>query len=94
MTDGSEQGRLDDLMQHQQGEPSGIEAALSRLEEIARTLEEGKLDLQTSLNLYREAKGLHGWCVERLAAAEAEMQVLLADGRLAPEKWTAENGGE
>jgi len=62
-----------------------FEGALRRLEEIARHLEEGDLDLQASLALYREARELHGYCVARLSEAEQELQILLADDRLVPE---------
>jgi len=60
-----------------------LEVALARLEEIAAQLEVGELDLEASLALYREARELHGACVERLAQAEQELAVLLEDGRLA-----------
>jgi exodeoxyribonuclease VII small subunit len=67
--------------------PAGLtlEAALRRLEEIAARLEAGTLDLEPALGLYREARELHGFCVARLAAAERELQILMADGSVGPE---------
>lgn len=67
------------------GEELTLEAALTRLEEIAVRLETGSLDLETSLALYREARDLHAVCVTRLAAAEHDLQILMADGTLRPE---------
>ena len=63
-----------------------LEAALKRLEEIAARLETGNLDLATSLVLYREARDLHAVCVARLAAAEHDLQILMADGSLETER--------
>jgi len=72
---------------------ASVEEALRRLEELAKRLEEGDLDLQTSLALYREARQLHASCVRALTAAEEELQILLADDRLVPEKLGAEEEG-
>jgi exodeoxyribonuclease VII small subunit len=59
-----------------------LEAALARLEEIARELEGGGLELEQALERYREARRLYDLCVQKLSAAEREVQVLMADGRL------------
>jgi exodeoxyribonuclease VII small subunit len=67
------------------GEALTLEAALKRLEEIAARLETGSLDLETSLALYREARDLHAICVTKLAAAEHDLQILMADGSLQAE---------
>lgn len=58
-----------------------VEDALARLEEIARELEEGSLDLEQSLAHYREARGLHAQVVARLTRVEEEVRTLMeADG--------------
>jgi exodeoxyribonuclease VII small subunit len=62
-----------------------LEAALRRIEEIAARLETGTLDLEASLALYREARDLHAFCVGKLAAAEHELEILMADGQIRPE---------
>ena len=76
------------------GSAQTFEVALRRLEEIARHLEEGDLDLQASLALYREARELHGFCVARLTEAEQELQVLLADDRVVPESRVPSSGAQ
>jgi len=76
------------------GEGLSLEAALQRLEEIAVRLETGSLDLETSLALYREARDLHAACVARLAAAEHDLQILMADGSLQAEGSLGEPGRE
>jgi exodeoxyribonuclease VII small subunit len=62
-----------------------LEVALRRIEEIAGRLETGTLDLEASLALYREARDLHAFCVAKLAAAEHDLEILMADGRIRPE---------
>ncbi len=66
-------------------EGTSLEEALRRIEEIATRLETGSLDLESSLALYREARDLHAFCVARLAAAERDLQILMADGEIRPE---------
>lgn len=61
-----------------------LEEALERLEEIARELEDGSLDLERSLQRYREARRLYSGCVARLSEAEREVRILMADGNLGP----------
>ncbi len=53
-----------------------LERAIGRLEEIAARLEAGDLDLEESLELYKEAKRLHAFCVERLSQVEREIEIL------------------
>jgi exodeoxyribonuclease VII small subunit len=54
----------------------GFEAALGRLEEIVRTLEEGDLPLETSLRLFEEGVGLTRQCATRLDEAQRRIEVL------------------
>lgn len=58
-----------------------LEAALERLEEIARELEGGDLELATSLALYEEAVGLIRRAEGVLGDAEARVQRLRVDGQ-------------
>jgi exodeoxyribonuclease VII small subunit len=75
-------------------EEMSLEVALRRIEEIAGRLETGTLDLEASLALYREARDLHALCVAKLAAAEHELQILMADGQIRPEGPVAGEPGE
>src|SRR5262245_17791298 len=54
----------------------GFEAALQRLEEIVRRLEEGDLPLETSLQLFEEGIGLTRQCSSRLEEAQRRIEVL------------------
>ena len=56
-----------------------FEAALTRLEEILRKLEQGDVSLDDALTLWREGDELHRRCVELLAAAEARIEELERD---------------
>lgn len=58
-----------------------LEAALERLEEIARELEGGDLELAASLALYEEAVGLIRRAEGVLGDAEARVQRLRVDGQ-------------
>ena len=71
-----------------------LEQAMDRLEQIAREVEAGTLDLEASLQRYREARELYTLCVARLSEAEREVRVLMADGSLASESSTAPAEGE
>ena len=53
-----------------------FEAALARLEEILRRLEQGDASLDEALELWREGDVLHRRCVELLAAAEGRIEDL------------------
>ncbi|MCK4306148.1 MAG: exodeoxyribonuclease VII small subunit [Candidatus Eisenbacteria sp.] len=70
-----------------------LEKALERLEEIARQLEGGSLDLELSLQRYREARELYGRCVARLSEAEREVRILMADGSLGSQDSDTAGGG-
>ena len=53
-----------------------FEQALSRLEEIVRSLENGQTKLEDSLALYEEGIRLVRFCNERLDGAEQKIKVL------------------
>ncbi len=67
----------------EQGEAFVLEDALKRLEQIAQQLEGQSPDLEQGLKLYREARTLYERCVATLSAAEQEIRVLMADGKVA-----------
>jgi len=56
-----------------------FEAALNRLEEVVRELEEGRLSLEKSLALFSEGIALSRFCHQRLAEAEQRILILTAD---------------
>ncbi len=55
-----------------------FEPSLTRLEEIVRLLEEGKLPLEESLTLFEEGVGLSRQCLEVLGNAERKVEMLMA----------------
>lgn len=57
-----------------------FEKALQRLEAIVRELESGSVPLEAALARFEEGTRLTRLCRERLLAAEAKVQELLADG--------------
>ena len=59
-----------------------FEQAMSRLEEIVRSLENGSATLDESLKLYEEGIGLVRTCSAKLDEAEAKIKLLnvTADG--------------
>jgi len=61
-----------------------FEEALDRLEETVAQLEAGDLSLEDSLRLFEEGMLLRQACAERLQAAEARVETVLAEGAPAP----------
>lgn len=53
-----------------------FESAIAELEKIARTLEEGDLPLERSLELYERGVQLSRFCHSRLEAAERRIEIL------------------
>ena len=72
-------------MDQQQDNASELsfEAALKRLEEIVRTLEQGEAPLDQSIELYQEGDKLKRHCEARLKAAQARIEQIAfgADGK-------------
>jgi exodeoxyribonuclease VII small subunit len=56
-----------------------FEAALARLEEIVKDLEQGDLPLEQSLKLFEEGIKLSRICNRRLEDAERRVEILLKD---------------
>jgi len=62
--------------------PKKFEDALKRLETIVETLESGEVDLEKSLELFEEGRGLSRQCLERLQEMEQKVRKVIekADG--------------
>lgn len=60
-------------------QPLTFEAAFAALEETVRRLEEGGLDLETSVDLFAKGMKLARFCEEELDRAELRVQQLLSD---------------
>ena len=68
-----------------------FEAALARLEELVKTLENGEKGLDESLALFEEGVSLVRFCTEKLDSAEQKVQILMADaGAYREESFKAE----
>jgi exodeoxyribonuclease VII small subunit len=69
-----------------------FEAALVRLEEIVKELEQGDLPLEQSLKLFEEGIKLSRICNRRLEDAERRVEILLKDeaGKLAAQPFDEE----
>lgn len=57
-----------------------FEAAIARLEEIIKALEDGKAPLDASLALFEEGVGLVALCKNQLDTAEQKVKILLENG--------------
>jgi exodeoxyribonuclease VII small subunit len=69
-----------------------FESALTELETIVKTLEEGDLPLEQSLALYERGVQLSRFCHSRLEEAERRIEILNERGELkpAPSSFSAE----
>jgi exodeoxyribonuclease VII small subunit len=61
-----------------------FESALNELEGIVKTLEEGDLNLERSLELFERGVQLSRFCHAKLDAAERRIEVLTERGELKP----------
>jgi exodeoxyribonuclease VII small subunit len=61
-----------------------FESAIAELDRIAKTLEEGDLPLEKSLELYERGVQLSRFCHSRLEAAERRIEILNERGELRP----------
>ena len=66
-------------------DPTDFEQALTELDAIVRTLEQGDLPLEQSLALFERGVTLSRFCHEKLADAEKRIQVLTQSGGLRDE---------
>ena len=57
-----------------------FEEALTALEEVVRSLEDGKVPLDRSIDLYERGEALRKHCDDRLKAAELRVEKIVADG--------------
>ena len=57
-----------------------FETAMARLEQIVRSLEEGKSTLEESLSVFEEGVRLVKLCTSALDGAEQKVKILLDDG--------------
>ena len=72
-----------------------FEAALSRLEEIAREVEDGELSLENSLKRFDEGIKLADFCNKKLTEAKTKVEILLKkDGGLSSEPFDEDRGGD
>ncbi len=72
-----------------------FETALSRLEEIARELEDGELSLESSLKKFDEGIKLADFCNKKLTEAKTKVEILLnKDGELKTEPFDEALGGD
>ncbi len=53
-----------------------FEGSLERLEEIVELMEQGQVDLEQSVKLYKEGVDLSLFCASKLKEAEQEISVL------------------
>ena len=56
-----------------------FEEAVARLEQIVRSMEDGKLSLDDSLKAFEEGIALVRFCTEKLENAEQKVKILLSD---------------
>ena len=56
--------------------PESFEAAMRRLEQIAKLLEDGEAELSQSLELYKEGAGLAAYCSQQLKTARQQVNML------------------
>ena len=70
-----------------------FEAAISELETIVKTLEEGDLALEKSLELYERGVLLSRFCHARLEEAERRIEILDERGDLTPAPAALDPGG-
>lgn len=66
-------------VKEKRNEPESFETAMIQLEEVLRKLESGQVNLEDSLEIYREAKYLAQWCYSKLASVQGELKKLGLD---------------
>jgi len=60
-------------------EPDSFESAMEELETLVIKLESGSVELQESIEVYKQARGLAAWCYEKLTAFQGELKTLGLD---------------
>lgn len=66
------------MASHTDPETLSFEEALSRLEAIVQQLERGDVPLERSIDLYAEGDRLRAQCQQRLEAAQARIEAIVA----------------
>lgn len=66
------------MASHTDPETLSFEEALSRLEAIVQQLERGDVPLERSIDLYSEGDRLRAQCQQRLEAAQARIEAIVA----------------
>ncbi len=66
------------MASHTDPENLSFEEALSRLEAIVQQLERGDVPLERSIDLYSEGDRLRAQCQQRLEAAQARIEAIVA----------------
>lgn len=69
-----------------------FEEAMAELEAVVRALEDGKVPLERSIDLYERGEALRKHCDERLKAAEMRVEKIVAQGGKAGGTEPFENG--
>ena len=69
-----------------------FESAIAELEKIVKTLEEGELALEKSLELYERGVQLSRFCHSRLEEAERRIEILNDRGEVKPAPSTLGQG--
>lgn len=57
-----------------------FEAAMKRIEEIMSLLDDKKISLEKSIDLYTESMGLIAFCNKKLEEAENKIRVITSEG--------------
>lgn len=57
-----------------------FEEAMAELEAVVRALEDGKVPLERSIDLYERGEALRKHCDDRLKAAEMRVEKIVAQG--------------
>ena len=65
-----------------------FESALTELESLVTTLEDGKLSLERSLELFERGVKLSRYCHTKLEEAEKRIEVLTDQGEVQPVSYT------
>ena len=71
-----------------------FEAAVARLEEIVRAMEQGDLPLEQSLQLFEEGTGLVKSCNQLLSQAELKIAQLMKGADGVPVEWEFSHADE
>lgn len=63
--------------QQQNNVPQSFEEALAELEQIVKTLEDGNIPLETSVNAYERGIQLKAFCEQKLSEAQLKIEEVM-----------------